>query len=350
MIIEFRGTESELSNADLDKLSHAITELLIAHRKGHHFGIIPRETSSWLLANIALNPRDHATLARLAGEFTTTAGLLKAAEKFVSIQVGHRGGATIVANAVVVGLDDVQGTYFFDQAAFVVEDQEADGKLYVALARACRSKIGAPQVSLDVRHGGGERSKHVLLKLAEEQRICVLVSDSDCKLPKQGVPAKILSYRRAVSDVGWLLAWVDFIPCREIENLIPLEVVEALPCGVDRANHIASLKKLASQEESDGIPVDERFWWFYDLKKGVDLVQLEKVTPDHIREWTIGKMALSPCTYVGVSETLVSQLLDHKTQLPAFLGLVKKPDWWRYFGRVISMLMWIGFAPAMQRT
>lgn len=350
MIFEFRGTASELAHADQGKLSHAITELLVAHRKGRHFCIIPRVTSTWLLANVALNPRDLATLKRLASEFTTTAGLLNSAEQFVSIQIGHRSGVKITSNALIVGLDDIQGEYFFDQAAFVVEDQETDGRLYSAIVHACRSKIGAPHVSLDVRHGGGERSKNVLLKLAREQRICVLVTDSDRRLPQQGLPAKVLSYRRAVAESGWHFAWVDCIPCREIENLVPIEVVEGLPCGVARADHLVSLKKLATSEEGAGIPADARFWCFYDLKKGVDLVQLEKVAPDSIRDWTIAKMALSPCSYEGISETLVPQLLNHKKQLAAFLSLVRKPEWWNCFGRVISMLMWIGFAPAAQRT
>lgn len=350
MIIEFSGSAAELAAANRSKLTHAISELLVAHRKGHHFCIIPRETSTWLLQNIELGARELATLARVTAEYASTGGLLSTAGRYISIQVGHRAGAQDHGRFVTLGLDDVQGNYFFDRPVFVVEDQETDGKLYLAIAEACRSKVRAPNVALDVRHGGGERSKNVLRHAVDEGRICILITDSDRKYPQVGEPAKILGVRREIQETGWKLAWIEYTPCREIENLIPIDVVEGLPCAAARVDLLAALRSIQVKESESGVPHSERFWWYYDLKVGVDLVQLDKVSPDVVRDWTRGKMALAEASYSGISSSLVPQLLDDKAQLPAFLTLVKKSDWWDWFGQIVQGLLWTGFASTLQRT
>ncbi len=350
MLIEFGGSASELELADRDKLEFVVAELLVSHKKGHHYAVFQRDAAKWILENLNLSERERGTLRRLIADFTQSASLLDTVELRILIEPSHRSGIQRAAGTLTVGLDDLQSNYFFDRAALVVEDQETDGEFFLEIAEACRKMLKAPNVALDVRHGGGERSKDVLMRLAGERRIALLVTDSDKSHPQKGLPAKVLRYTREVSETGWGLAWVTCTPCRESENLIPLSVFERLPCRFGRENDLVALAHIADEEIRSGCPPEESFWWFYDLKKGVDREKLDRVSHDAIRTWTTGKLELANAEFAGFGESILSQLLANSSPLSVFLSQTKTAPWWELFGDMIKLIIQFGFAPTIQRT
>lgn len=347
MIMSLQGDYADLSAADRDMLEHAVVELLRAHREGHHLVILPRNVSRYLLENFDFGSRDKATLERLAADYTQAASLLSTAGRHILIVVKHRSGIEVQGNSIIAGLHDVQHGYFFDRSALVVEDQNTDGKLYVQIAEACRYRVGAENLALDVRHGGGERSGEVLASLSDEKRIAMLITDSDNAYPRDGEPAKILRYKREV--VQNALADVIYTPCREIENLIPLDVLECLPCSHGRAADIAACRKIEDYEADSGCPPHLSFWWFYDLKSGINREHLEKVSGEELRTWLTQKIEHAPSSFLGFGDKIVSQLISSSPALAKFLKIVRATAWWSLFGTIIEKILWIGFAPAKQR-
>lgn len=347
MIMALQGELSDLVAADQSMLEHTVLELLRAHREGHHLVIFPRAVSKYLLENFDFGSRDRATLERLAADYTQTASLLASAASHLSIVVNHRSGVEVRGASVVVGLDDVQHGYTFDRSALVVEDQNTDGQLYLKILEACRHKVRAENIALDIRHGGGERSAEVLRTLSEEKRIALLITDSDNSYPREGEPAKVLRYKREVA--GNPLAQVAHTPCREIENMIPLDVLEGLPCVHGRAADIAAFRKIDAEEKRRNCAPHESFWWFYDLKNGVNREQLEKVSGEELRGWISQKIGVAPSKFVGFGDRIVPQLLASHLVLAKFLKMVRASCWWDLFGSIIEKMLWIGFAPAKQR-
>lgn len=231
MIFEWDAADDLLEAADRNVLGAAIAELTRAHRFGHHLAIIGRPTAQWLLRNVQLGAVERATLERIVGEFTQTGGLRAQATRKVRIVTDKTCAPIRNGNVLEVGLVHVSSPYLCDRAALVVENAQNDGRLYLGVLQAlAKRNVGYP-ISYELMHGGGEGVVAVLKDVIDQPRIGTAILDSDRSQPTDGNSKKCRDACALVADAALPYGEVLNLPCREVENLIPLSIVATLPCA-----------------------------------------------------------------------------------------------------------------------
>jgi len=351
MIFDLTSSLADLESSDKERLHNVISDLLAVHRAGHHLVIMPRDLADWLVVNVAFNDRDKALLKWLRDDFTQSEQLLDAASIRVSVSPSQKSGIVVEQKRIVVGLNDVKWTYLLDRANLLIEDAEYDGQLYLKILDACKGQIDAPNVAFDRRNGGGTGIFHVWKHQVTEGHLVCLVADSDRRHPESLVPTKFSEARTFAVEKGFPFAWCHPLPCLEIENLIPLDVLRLLPCVFEKAADVDALALIAANEEASKIDVLKRFYLFYDLKLGLKPADLEANNPPGSSDWYAQKKRVGGdrAAYKGFGENILSQLLADGDLLNRFLKQVKRREWWDTFGDFVSLLLWIGFAPNVHR-
>lgn len=67
---------------------------------------------------------------------------------------------------------------------------------------------------------------------------------------------------------GGHLISVHKTPCKEIENLIPLEIVQMLECAKGRKEELRALRMIEVKERERGIDIGDAYWLYFDIKRG----------------------------------------------------------------------------------
>lgn len=347
MIFEISATAADLEAANRQQLHDVVSDLLQSHRQAHHLVIVARNCADWLIANGDFNARDRAMLLRLRSEYTQTAGLLISAAMRITVAPAHSLGPVVDTNRIVIGLNDVNWTYLLQRVNLIVEDAEYDGRLYDAIFKATKGKIGAPNISFDKRNGGGTGIFHVWRHQIAEGHIVCLVADSDRRHPDSAIPAKFGEALSFAGEAGSPFAWCMPLPCLEIENLIPVKILRELPCVFEKPHEIDALEKIETSERSAGIDPLKRFWLYFDLKQGIKNSDLLSSTPAGMGEWYVSRKAVggSMATYRGFGENVLHQVVNNGEALGKFVREILTRGWWDTFGGFFSFVLWLGFAP-----
>lgn len=349
MIFEIDATQAQLHAFDPILLSRLLTEVLRAHRLGHHLVIMPRQTSLWFLANVQLGLMERATVERLVGEFTQTGSLRDLALERLRIVGDHVGPPVSIGNAVHMSFEEASNLSLSDKSILLVEDTASDGRLYVAIFDQLKRRVGTNSISMDVHHGGGERIIEVLAQRIGERRIVCMLADSDRNAPSSPEPAKISDARKLAEDAGWPLVEAVALPCREIENLIPLSIVRDLQSAKERGAEIKVFTVIEDAEAKLATTAKERFWLFVDLKSGLSDEQMEKLSDDE-RTWVVSRLAMagSARSYRGFGNTIVSQVLASNAAMAALSAQIRREDWWARFEVTFARVLWFLMASRRQ--
>lgn len=349
MIVHFAYETEELVLLNQQVLSRAVPELLRAHRYAHHLVVIAREVADWLLQNIALTPKDHATLEQIKRDYTQTADLIRRCSNL--IRVRNVSAPHIIAEGKFINVDlqVVAQPYLLERSALVVEDLQTDGRLYSLLLDYLKNKVGVPYLSYEIMHGGGSRTMDVATDKAADKRIVCAIFDTDRKRPLDTKPNKVRLIEEAADRLNWPLLSAVAPNCREIENIVPFRIAKALPCAVDNKS-IADIESIISIDLQIGALSSEFYWLYFDLKAGCDFEKLEKMSNQEDVNWIKSKIDVVRKGRVtgkisGFGPNVIPQLLDHAQSNPDFKTFVNSKDWWDYFGDHFSYLMWICAAP-----
>ncbi|MDR6667247.1 hypothetical protein [Rhizobium sp. 1399] len=352
MIFDLLATAHDFASADQSKLTDLVCELLRAHRRGHHLLIIPRAECDWLADNLDLNSKERATLSRIRHDFTQAGGLRNKALVRVSIEIAHKSGPVSDGNRIVVGLLDAATFDLTERAQLIVEDSQYDGKLYQAILDAVKNNVQAPAVGFEIRNGGGQSAYQVWKQQIDAKRLTCLLVDSDRDHYDQDEKSEVKRARVDAERAQWPFAWALCLPCREIENLVPFSILEQLPFALDKAAQLHALRRIEETEIAGGVPVEQRFSHYYDMKNGLGDRPLDERLPENVVLWWEGKIAHGgnrPC-YTGFGGHIIRHLLEHTPCLQGFLRYVKSESWWNIFGELFALVLWVGFAPRRNAT
>jgi hypothetical protein len=352
MIFEISATESQLVSSNRSLLIDVVCELLRAHRMGHHFLILTTDVANWLLAEIQLSAREHATLVRVRNLFAQSSSLRNKALMRVVIDLAHKSGPVIDGNRLAVNLQDFSTLSHFEKTRLLVENSESDGKFYVKLLDGLKSKIEAPNVVYELHNGGGQGLFKVWEQQIEEGRIVCMLADSDRKHFSDPEKPEVKGARDFANNLSYKFAWATTLPCREIENLVPPAVLEKLPLAFNKLPQIKALMKISAIEDIGSTPVNERFSMYYDFKKGVESALKEQKYEQFVCSWVEQKIAHggSVSVFSGLGENIISQLLAHAEAWRSFLTHAMSDAWWLIYEDVFSIVLWLGFAPRKQAT
>jgi hypothetical protein len=331
-----------LAAADKAGLATAVGELLRAHRYGHHLVVIGRNEASWLQNNLNLGAAELALLAEIAREYTQTADLLRRASRYGAIV--PKPGSNSDSRRIELGLDDLK-PYFLERAALLVEDIDTDGKFYTLVFQALRKVLRIGPLNWEVMHGGGDRLPAVFQSKITEKRVLCVVVDSDCEAPRSSPGAKVKQLRAIATELNWAHANVVALQCREVENLIPLDLVQRMGSAQERASAIAVLRAVAEKEQRAQVEPGDRYWLYFDIKNGVTPGSLKKLAESELAwvEKKLSMVGLKPdsATIDGFGDRVIRQLLSSNALCAELVKEIGKRSWTDTFAESFEELLWM---------
>jgi hypothetical protein len=341
MIIRWQWDESlEALLAD-ERLPNAVSEILRAHRQGNHLLVVERAVAE-KLSGLQVSGSDVALLRRLAAEFTQTGALHRRSQVYISIQNSFDDYVERAGACVHVSLGTMLQSRLTDPTTLIVENIATDGWLLeqILTVTALRNRLGT--INLDTVHGGGDDIANVLDVLIPKLKNIVVLVDSDKNAPMSPPPAKLARLDKVVKKHAWEFIKVDCPPCRELENLIPLDVLMALPSGLGcDANPV--LLRVAEAEERDALEPLDRLSLYLDLKLGITEKSLADLSANE-RAWIEEKIKLggfeSDVQVPGYGDKLINQIKADGRHISDFRSSLQRNDWLSKFASFFSDILW----------
>jgi hypothetical protein len=343
MIIHFDFSAAELAAAPQAVLEGCISEAIRAHRLGHHLLVINREASDYLRKNVSLNNVEITTIERLRSEFTQTADLIRRARVYLRIAALPIGTMRKIGNAVEVSLDQAIRPSLFEKTVLIVEDEISDGAFYQFLFANLRDIAGIPATQCDWVHGGGDRTIEVARNRVRDKRIVTVIVDTDVFSPVCSEPLKVSELKSVGRDEAWPLIFVRVTPCKETENLIPIEIVSMLDCAVERNEELVALREIEAKERTRSDP-REAYWLYFDIKRGCDHLYLAGLHAN-AKTWTLDKLShagLGPEDFElrGFGNHVVPQVVRGNAACARLRDCIRRRDWLLVFGDFLADAMW----------
>ncbi|RXH37033.1 hypothetical protein [Bradyrhizobium zhanjiangense] len=353
MIFNVQMTAEEISSADKANLQRFFTEALRAHRIGYHLLVVERAIVDKLLATLDLADVDKVMLRQLRAEFTQTADLVRRSTWHVRVRAG--GPMRVVGNAVEIALDAACHPELFSRPLLLIEDEITDGKFYEFLLTNVREVLNLPLLKWETAHGGGERIIEVANQKIRDGRIVCAIYDTDVQSPLGYESKKARELRELGASSSWKLFFPIPTPGREIENIVPLEVVSLLQCAHGNGAAQSVLFDLASRERQAGHDASDVYWLHFDIKLGCSHENLAKACCAEELRWLQRKLSLVVTDLAafhinGYGANVVPLLLDTGYALSEFRRLMRANWWLELFKDFILRFAWVFAGGVHHRT
>lgn len=342
MLISVNFEPEEVALLSVEVLTEFFSELLRSSRLGHHRVVIPRQIAVWVETQVPLSAIDRAHLTRLRSEYTQLAGLVSSARIFVQVVLGADLSIEEGGRVVRIGLEKLLSGQFLQRTVLLLENASSDGRMLqeILMHEAKRRSFG--EFSFFVANGGGSGTAIELSRLAAEGYFLVCICDSDLLVPggaRSATCNKVMTEASKIAVPGVVAA----TPCREIENFLPIEVLEVL-YGATRASACSSLKSVFANQKS--VPSGDCVWLYLDLKLGIQKGKLRLVcnTPEKLA-WASAKFGLveddlEDFVLEGLGESIVEDFLNSGVARAEFFKFTRSQYWSRYFENWVELLLW----------
>lgn len=266
-------TDFEKSGAnERRKVRTPVKNLIRAHLDGHHFFAPSKEQAKIILDEWILDEHESSLVRdELLGRYNSFVGpLVEVVETYIVAAI-EPASCPDDGNKNIVSLKSLGYYGNLAPTRVLVEDVETDREILDFL----RSNLGLDIASCrgpepHYHHGGGSRAGVVLENLLRHNSAPVVcVVDSDRRHPGDRVGSTASVLKAMKRRLGLRLVDVRILEYKEMENCIPLEVVEPAVRGRGnihaRATNIKAIHD-SLDEESRGV-----FSRYFDLKVGMTL-------------------------------------------------------------------------------
>ena len=356
----------ELQNADQEQLEEAFGKLIESDRSGYHYLVLTREQCRWATSELELSGRDKHHLNRIKEDYATRGNLPNEARVIVNVTIGNDEVAFYGGSCFAIGHLNLIAHEYLLKSVLVVEDIEADGGVYgVIFHEVAKITSNIPTVSFELVHGGGANTARVFRQQVEKGRIAVCIVDHDRMAPmdrRSNTAKSVINYHnRRNGNLGSNNQCYIGLACetvgREVENWIPYRLLRQLP-NVSDQNGISDLDTLFLENLEED--VDNCFWLYFDIKKGLDGSQLmdkleSKGISETVVDWICQKIDCSKSELAerqirGLGEGVIKGFLKDGEALGSFHQYVRSNDWQCMFGDYLEKLVWYFVAPRQNRT
>lgn len=350
MLFDFRLSEDEIATIEPDSFFRGISEILRSHRLGHHLFVIDRKLGEWLASSLPLNDSEKAILRRIISEYAQFGNLKNHADIYACIK-GNDSEIYGDGNVLYFPFSILNKPYFLDRVALITENSSNDGRLIRAIIENVARRRGLGKVNFELINGGGTTVEAVAANLIDDGRLITIVLDSDYHMPKDEPPATVRRLVALSTDRNWPFVFSSALPCRELENVISVDIVAKLACSVEKKDVFDAIRKIAANENK--LKPDIRkgdFWRFFDTKKGLDKKKIDSLSEIE-QKWLVSRLELAGCDGIGaISERIIQTLLADGQAMMSLASEVVKPEWWQEFGECLGPSLWIGVAAQRVRT
>ncbi len=350
MIISFQTTLEEIEQANNRDLSYVIGEVLRAHVQGYHLLVLERSIAKWIAENLDLTDWDRVTVQAIGRQYTQNGHVVRDAAFHLCVKPMSMAGMIVHDNRVEVGLRDIDWPVICSPTILLSEDSSHDGTIYLDILKAAAKRYGSYTVNYDLQHGGGTGVYKIWSQRVAEKRAVCLIADSDLRYPTDVRNRKIPEAISFAQANEWPFVKAKCLPCREIENMIPLEIVGELPCGKAKPKEFDGLRTIGSVETLSRKPDSERFYLYYDLKNGFNKENIDDLNDNEMKSFYQEKRgnAGKNCTFEGFGENIIRHILDDAAIFNKLIKYVLNEQWWNLFKDVFEPVLWLGYAPNRQ--
>lgn len=340
MLIFFEAAPAELTTSDPGEMEELFTELIRSSLRGHHLILIDRLCCTWALENLNITRREKAHLEHLRNAFTQRGALRR--EALVQLIVGLGSyGLQLQDQAFVIGHRQLLIGRFLEKPVLLVENAEADGALLGTVFHAIKRNHPVKDFAYEARHGGGSTIVRCFDTELRERRIVVCVADSDKVAPCSGASATV----QALTKTSQLQTYVGklFVTgCREIENHIPLRIIQEHGLCPQYPHFDKLTQRLLSQPAANE---KERLWLYLDLKAGFRGIEVAaKPYHQNVHAWIEEHYGqgepISNLTLAGFGDALMQSFLRSGAAIADFARHVLSDEWRRVFGAFFDEMLW----------
>ena len=365
MIFCLQSTVEELSDAENGELEVVFSQLIESDRSGRHFFISRRELCKWAVENLYLSQRDKTYLTSIHEKYAVRGDMLRAARVYVNVVLGDGSVSFDGKKTFIIGHKVlIKGEYLSNTTSFVVEDADADIKLYRHILGETKKLSDVPSIHFDPIHGGGSSTASAFKREIEKQRVVVCVVDHDSLAPngkKSGTANHVISlYRKRncenISGQSCFIGIGTTTVGRELENYIPYHLFKEME-AYQGYQHFELLDGLISQKGH--VPPEECFWQYFDIKKGVCGRKLKKmfdngeISPESI-SWICNKIGcklqeIDQFNVDGFGEGVIKSFFASVSTLTGFHSFVRSKYWSFAFRDYFDRIIWFFAAPTRDR-
>ncbi|MGM9322553.1 hypothetical protein [Deinococcus aquaticus] len=200
----------------------------------------------------------------------------------------------------------------FDQSPILLSENVKDANLYRnIISYIANRKEYDCKIHVDTRGGGGDTTAEEFKNLSTNDRFILCIVDNDKKYPNCGIgqtAKKIIDYTKLrILDN----AFVYIIDAREIENVIPLSLIERNISANDARKSVIQYVNRLQIQSGD-------FRRYLDIKSGIKITSYREyiLNPDYRRFW--GSNLEDVARVMGTDGCLCGANKCHCLMLPAF--------------------------------
>jgi len=304
--------------------------------------VIPRGLSRWAEEHVNLSEIDLAHLVRLRAEYTQLAGLIANATIMSRIVIGDGLEAVEDGRIIEIGHELILRGRFLNRTILLIENAANDGRMIQEIFRHEAKRRSFGETSFALSNGGGTSTAGELRRLAEDGNFIVCVCDTDLIVPggkKSATCNAVLTQSNQITVPGV----VALTPGREIENFLPIEVIEAL-YSANKPPECAVLRELfLRQGDQDSL---DCIWLYLDLKCGLHPGKLlEECNTPEKRAWAavkfnIAEEDLGKIQFSGLGEDILNRYFNSNIAQAIFYKFSRSTYWSKHFSSWIEDLLW----------
>lgn len=258
--------------------------LLLSARQGRHALTAKKAVFLSLSKNQALSARERATAQGLANRSAELPLLERAVNNKVLVSPRPIRKISRSANGFAWEIDVRELKSKFLNSLVVLAENAIDAELYqhAAIHYQTKNKIKGVVSCSSARGGGGSQIDVELQGLLTEGTPVFAITDGDFLFP--GMEPSVLSTRCAeLVDEQNGIAWHYGLPTRDIENIIPVDILSDVADRANSQNALNSTQQLtAATEKLKSCPCD-----FSCFKKGATLSKIFKSENEKERAYWI---------------------------------------------------------------
>ncbi|MBE9469238.1 MAG: hypothetical protein IMY72_13080 [Bacteroidetes bacterium] len=259
----------------------AVNLISLGRKHGKHMLLADRESLKQIRDCLNVNNDTKRVFTYLYENYPTFAYIKDILSFYVKIVTGSKHmllSQSGNVNVFELSFDYIQEINIVTETIVIGENQ-MDIIFYNFLSNYYKSKhhLNSVPSCYSPRMGGGSTTHIVYSSIQElEQNFCLCFVDSDKKYPTANVGDTLKAVQR-IDDSSRLLAHLHALDSREIENIIPLSILEKV-CeeDVNYKSGFDTLKKIVKNENKKDI-------LYLDFKNGLSLKNYRKIKDENLK-------------------------------------------------------------------
>lgn len=341
MIIHFSDSVDRLNAAEPEDLEFFVSELLRSSMVGNHYVVIDKPTGDWIVNNVVLPSRHKAQLRLILSQFSERVSLYRKSIFCLDIAIGHTPLEKIRDGKYCIGHLAILKSNLFDKTALSVENLSNDGEVIKSIIDIICIKHEVRNVSFELKMGGGSAISSSFEQSIMERRPSSVIVDSD-KIYPSDVSSSVFKSLLRISENYRFVGFVRELPCRDIENLIPVSMIKDLGSCPDYNDidfsFLMSLVVQDCNESAKSCPL-----LFFDMKEGLCPVKVSRLHPSSPKRKWIEEIFSRETALVkipGFGENVLSSVMSHKLFGKNLKKLVSDPQWRARFSEFFNEIVW----------